>query len=286
MSVVLALGAAMVYGSADFLGGLSSRRRTAMAVAFGAQLAGVVALLLALPLLGPATVTPRDVLAGAVGGLFGGLGLIGLYRCLARGPMSVVAPVTALAASIVPVVAGLLMGERPGGSALLGIAVALGAVVLITREGGAEVDAGERRPARAGWAVAGASLASGALFGLFFVSLDAASADSGLYPLLGARLASVPMLGLLAVRRGGGLTSALRGPGARTVVASGVLDMAANVLYLVALRQGMLTIVSAIVGLYPAATVLLAQTVLSERMRRTQLAGLGIAGVAAALVAV
>lgn len=286
MSVVLALGAAVVYGSADFLGGLSSRRRTALAVAFGAQLAGVLALLVALPLLGPATVAPRDVLAGAVGGLFGGLGLIALYRCLARGPMSVVAPVTALAASVVPILAGLALGERPGASALLGIAVALAAVVLITREGGEHAEGDDTRLRRAGWAVVGSSLGAGAMFGLFFIALDTASADSGLYPLLGARLASVPLIGLLAVRRGAGLTSALRGPGAPAVVASGVLDMAANVLYLVALRQGMLTVVSAIVGLYPAATVLLAQTVLSERMRRTQLAGLGIAGVAAALVAV
>lgn len=285
MSVVLALSAAVVYGSADFLGGLSSRRRTALAVAFGAQLAGVVALVAALPLLGPATVAPRDLLAGAVGGLFGGLGLVTLYKCLARGPMSVVAPVTALSASVVPILAGLLLGERPGGAALLGIAVALGAIVLITREGG-EAGAATSVGRRAGWAVVGSSLAAGAMFGLFFIGLDAASADSGLYPLLGARLASVPLIGLLAVRRGAGLTSALRGPGASAVVASGLLDMAANVLYLVALRQGMLTIVSAIVGLYPAATVLLAQTVLSERMRRTQLAGLGVAGLAAALVVV
>lgn len=279
MSVVLALGAAMVYGSADFLGGLASRRRAALAVAFGAQAAGLLALVVALPLLGPATVTGRDVGLGALGGLFGAAGLVLLYRSLARGPMSVVAPVTALAASTVPIVAGLGLGERPGLAAFAGIAVALVAVLLITREGP------DAAGARADLAVVGSALAGGALFGLFFVCLHGTGDDAGLYPLLGARLASVPLLGLLAVSRGESLRAAVAGRGALMVAASGILDMAANVLYLVALRNGLLAVVSAVTGLYPAATVLLAQTVLDERMRRTQLAGLAVAGMAAVLVA-
>lgn len=292
MSVVLALSAAMVYGSADFLGGLASRRRTALAVAFGAQAAGLAALALALPLLGPALVTGRDLGLGALGGLFGAAGLVLLYRSLAQGPMSVVAPVTALAASTVPIVAGLALGERPGLAAVAGIAVALAAVLLITREGpGAAVpsapDTAVEVPVRrrAGPGVVGIALAGGALFGLFFVCLHGTGHDAGLYPLLGARLVSVPLLGLLVLARGGDLRAGLAGRGAAVVVASGVLDMAANVLYLVALRHGLLAVVSALTGLYPAATVLLAQTVLDERMRRPQLAGLAVAGLAAGLVA-
>ena len=280
MSVMLALSAAMVYGSADFLGGLASRRRAALPVAFWAQVAGLLALVVALPLVGPAAATRADVLAGAVGGLFGGLGLVLLYRTLALGPMSVVAPVTALTASVVPILAGLATGERPGTAAFAGIAVALGSVVLITREGSTEPHV-----ARASTSVVATSLLAGSLFGLFFVCLHQTGDDAGLYPLLGARLASVPLLGLLVAARREDLRGALSGRGAGVVVASGVLDMAANVLYLVALRHGLLAVVSAITGLYPAATVILAQTVLSERMRRTQVGGLAVAGVAATLIA-
>lgn len=281
MSVVLALGAAVVFGSADFLGGLASRRRTALAVAFGTQAAGFIALLLVLPLLPPATVTGRDLAIGGLGGLFGSSGVVLLFRCLAKGPMSVVAPVAALTASVVPIVAGLLLGEQPGWSAFAGIVVALVAVLLITREG-SEAAA----PTRAGLAVIATAFAAGALFGLFFVCLHGAGDDAGLYPLVGARLASLPFLAVLIASRGDGLRTAFQRDGLGVIVVSGVLDMLANVLYLVALRHGLMTIVSAVTGLYPAATVLLAQTVLDERMRRTQVAGLAVAAVAATLVAV
>ncbi|MGI8938351.1 MAG: EamA family transporter [Iamia sp.] len=292
MSVVLALGAAVVFGSADFLGGLASRRRAALSVAFGAQAAGILVLAVVLPFLGPATVTPHDVLLGGLGGMFGGGGLVLLFHSLAKGPMSVVAPVAALAASTVPIVAGFLLGERPGGAALLGMAVALGAVVLITREGPSETvpdgigpGAAVATTVRATPAVAGTALLAGSMFGLFFVCLHGTGDDSGLYPLLAARLASVPLIAAITLGRGQRLRPALVGRGAAVGLASGVLDMAANVLYLVALRHGLLAVVSATTGLYPAATVILAQTVLEERMRRTQLAGLAIAGLAVGLVA-
>jgi drug/metabolite transporter (DMT)-like permease len=243
-----------------------------------------VALLVALPLLPPATVTSRDLLLGALGGLFGSSGVVLLFRCLAKGPMSVVAPVAALTASVVPILAGVVQGERPGAAAGIGILVALGAVVLITREGRDEAVDGST--ARAGVEVVVTALAAGALFGLFFVCLHGTGDDAGLYPLVGARLASLPFLAVLITARGEGLRDAFSGRGLPVVLISGVLDMAANVLYLVALRHGLLAVVSALTGLYPAATVVLAQTVLDERMRRTQVAGLAVAAVAATLVAV
>ncbi len=175
---------------------------------------------------------------------------------------------------------------------LAGIGVALVAVVLITREGPAEAvpDALDPHPAHAGAArttvaVAGTALLAGALFGLFFVCLHGTGSESGLFPLLAARLASVPLIAALTLGRGESVAAALGGRDAGVALASGVLDMTANVLYLVALRHGLLAVVSATTGLYPAATVILAQTVLAERMRRTQLVGLAIAGLAVALVA-
>lgn len=278
MAIMLALGAAAFYGSADFVGGLAARRNAVLVVALGAQVSGLLVLLVAIPLLGPATITRPDVLLGAAAGLFGGFGLVAIYRALATGPMSVIAPTSALSASAVPVVAGLLMGERPGPAALLGIAVALGAVVLITRE---RTEPGiERLTDPRGLLLAAAG---GALFGMFFVLHHQTSEAAGLWPLLAARLTSISVLAALIAGRGTSLAFDRRL--IRSVLVSGSLDMVANIFFLVATRHGMLTVVAALTGLYPASTVLLAQTRLDERMQRTQVLGLGVAVVAAVLVA-
>lgn len=279
MAIVLALGAAAFYGSSDFVGALAARRSAVLAVALLAQVTGLALLVVLLPMLGPATVRPADLVAGAAAGVFGGLGLLLVYQVLARGPMSIAAPTTALSASAVPVLAGFVVGERPGPSALVGIAVAFVAVALITRERG-----GERLPVRASIGRVLPALGAGAVLGLFFVLLHGSSGDAGLWPLLAARLTSVPVLAALLVARRTPIPRDARlvGP----VLVSGVLDMAANVLFLLAAQQGMLAVVATLTGLYPAATVVLAQARLGERMEPVQFAGLGVAVVAAGLVAV
>lgn len=280
MAIVLALGAAAFYGSSDFMGAMAARRRSVLAVAFGAQAAGLVVLALLIPLLGPTHVAGLDLGAGAAAGVFGAIGLVAVYRCLARGPMSVVAPTTALSASAVPVLAGLVVGERPGVTALVGIAVAFGAVALITRERRADDGA---PPPRALLGIVVPALGAGAILGLFFVLLGAATPGAGLWPLLAARLTSVPLLAVLMARRRTPVIRdlALLGP----ILVSGVLDMAANVLFLLASHQGMLAVVAALTGLYPASTIVLAQARLGERLQPVQFAGLGVAAVAAVLVA-
>lgn len=278
MAIMLALSAAFAYGSADFAGGLASRRTSAVSAAFGAQVAGLVVLLVALPILATGAPTAPDLAMGAVAGVFGGIGVVVLFHALARGPMSLVAPTTALSASLVPILAGVAMGERPGPMAAVGIAVSLVAVVLITREPGAVGGLGAHR------GVVALALGGGAIFGLFFVFLHQASSGSGLWPLLGARLVSVPLLALLVARSGARLGRLELGSG-WSVLASGLLDMFANICYLLALRYGMLSVVAAITGLYPAMTIVLAQSRLKERLHPSQLGGLGIAGFAAVLIA-
>lgn len=279
MAIALALSAALAYGSADFVGGLAARRTSPLLTAFGAQLAGLVVLLAALPLLGSAAPTTGDLAFGAVAGLFGGLGLVLLYRALAAGPMSVVAPTTALAASVVPIVAGIVLGERPGPLALAGIAVSLAAIVLITREQATEhhVPAGRR--------VIALALGGGAIFGLFFVFLHQTGDHAGMWPLLAARFTSVPLLALLIVRQVGIRNFAVPRLSASMMV-SGALDMGANICYLLALRHGMLSVVAALTGLYPASTIVLAQSHLRERLHAPQVVGLGVAACAAVLIAI
>ncbi len=280
MAVAFALGAALAYGSADFMGGLASRRTRPLVAALGAQIVGLVVLLVVLPFLGPTHPTVADMAFGALAGVFGGTGLVAVFKALARGPMGVVAPVTALAASVVPIVAGLLAGERPGILAAGGMAVSFVAVMLLTRERKVP-GVGRAVP----FAVVLTALGGGAIFGLFFVALHHTNASAGLWPLVSARVASIALLGAMA---GGpsAARSAWSGAAAKPLLVSGALDMGANVLYLLAIRHGMLTVVAAVAGLYPASTVLLARTHLGERLRPIQIGGLGVATVAALLLVI
>jgi drug/metabolite transporter (DMT)-like permease len=194
------------------------------------------------------------------------------------GTMSVVAPVAALLSAAVPVVVGLGTGERPSASALGGIALALGAVVLISRE-----------PPRLGagplhWQALALAVAAGLGFGLFFVTIDQAGGGVGLWPLVGARSASVALFASLGAAR---VTSAALPRGvAGAAVGCGLLDAGANAFYLLALEHGLLSVVSVLTALYPATTVMLARYVLGEYLSPVQRAGLGVAGLAAVLIAV
>lgn len=274
-AVILATACAVVYGTADFFGGLASKRTQVLSVVVLSQIAGLALILGLLPLL-PGVFSDRALFWGLAAGLSGAAGLALFYRALATGVMSVVAPTTAVTSAALPVVFGLATGERPGVWALVGVALALGSVLLVSRDtspGG-----------RASLGALLTALAAGAGFGGFFILLAMAPGDAGLWPLVGARLSSVSMVVLvaLAARR------SLR-PGAGSlpiILAAGVLDMVANVLYLLAQRQGLLSLVAVLVSLYPASTLLLARQVLGERLGGVQVVGVACALGAVALIAV
>jgi drug/metabolite transporter (DMT)-like permease len=276
VAVVLALTSAVVYGASDFLGGLASRRATVFGVVALSQLAGLVALLALLPWFG-GPVTRADLGWGAAAGLVGATGLLVFFRALSRGVMSVIAPVTAVTAAAVPVLAGLLGGNRIGPVAGAGILLALVAVVLVSAEGGL----GQLRSAPP--ASLGAPLIAGTAFGCFFVLLDRTSAESGLTPLVAARIASFVLVVVVALV---GKRSLRVGRSALPfVLASGVGDMTANALFLLATQQdGQLAITGVLASLYPVSTVVLAQAVLRERLVRAQVVGLGAALTAVVLI--
>lgn len=276
MAALLALSAAVAYGVGDFLGGVAARRVPPSAVVLWAHLVGLGLLVALAPLVG-GHITPSALAVGAVAGLLGGGGVALFYRGLAIGSMSVVAPVAALLSAAVPVVAGLAGGERPTSAALAGIALALGAVVLISRE----APAGGAPALR--WQALALALAAGLAFGLFFVAIDHAGTDVGIWPLVGARVASVSLFAGLAAARV--TSSGLPRGAAGAAVGCGVLDASANVFYLLALEHGLLSVVSVLTALYPAGTVLLARFVLGEHLTPLQRTGLGVAAVAAVLIA-
>jgi drug/metabolite transporter (DMT)-like permease len=283
MAALLALLSAVVYGAGDFAGGLLSRRLPPVAVVWRTAMIGLAGLLV-LALLTTATeVRPGDLGVGALGGLVGGVGILLLYRALADGTMSVVAPTTAVLAATVPVAVGIAGGERPGAAALAGIPVALVAIFLLARDPDAEGPAEAMRPG-----VMLEAIGAGAAFGIFFVCLDAAGDDAGMWPLVAGRAASVTLFSIIvatvAAHRIGRTGRRDAGPGTtRLLVTCGACDAGANALFLLATHRGLLSLVAVLGSLYPASTVLLATTLTHERLARSQVVGvvLALAGAAA-----
>lgn len=284
MAALLAAVSAVTFGIADFLGGLSARRMAAITTTFVAQLTGLLLLVVVAPIVG-GTVSTTDLLFGAAAGLFGTAALVTFYWALSAGQMSVVAPVSAVTSAMVPLVFGLVDGERPGVVPLAGALLALPAIVLISREpadpeGPDETDVPtvSATPAR----VIAASVLAGVGFGAFLVLISRSSADSGLWPLTAARAMAIPVIIVAALaarswkfeRHGLGLA-----------VTAGAFDVTANASFLFASRLGLLTLVGVLGSMYPASTVVLARVVLKERLAVHQLAGLGLAVVALVAIA-
>ena len=283
MAVLLGLLVAASYGSADFFGGLSAKRASVSAVVVLSQTLGLPWLAVLVVLAG-GEATSKVLVLGACAGAVGGVGLTCLYRGLAIGRMSVVAPITAVGAAVVPVAWGLLRGERPGTPALVGVVLAIVAVGLISRTGDEVVD-GTHAPDPTGPApYLLLAIVAGVAFGAVFVLLAETGDDAGFWPLVAGRLTSITLLGLGGL--GARQSFALHGRSALLpIAAAGVLDLTANALYLLAARRGLLALVAVLSSLYPASTVLLARVVLKERLLGLQVAGLGLAATGVALIA-
>jgi drug/metabolite transporter (DMT)-like permease len=276
LAILLAAATALVWGTADYCGGRASQRGNALGVTVVSQLFSVPVLAVCV-LLMPGRLYAADFAWGAGAGVAGLLGIVLLYRGLATGAMAVVAPITAVTSALVPMGVGLLVERLPSALALGGAVCAVAAIGLVSLGSSGQV-------ARASASVVGLALSSGAMFGVFFVLLSRVHDDSGMWPLTGVRLASV-VLGLLLVAQRG---ASLRVPRALIVwtAAAGMGDVAANALFVLAAREGLLSVVGPIAALYPVSTVLLALVVDKERVRAVQMAGLGLAAAALVLTAV
>lgn len=274
MAALLALASAVSFGASDFAGGLAARRAPVLTVTVLSQIAGLMILLPAMVVL-PGAFTRTALVTGAGAGLAGALGLVVYLRSLAIGPMGVASPLAGVVGAVIPVVIGIVLGERPAPLAVLGIVLGFAAIVLTSWTLGA----GRRVRDLTG---PGLALLGGFGFGVFFVGLDASPADSGLWPLVGARLASIVVVGvLLAVRRRPvGRLSAWR-----LIMLTGLLDMSANVLFLLATRTGLLSLAAVIASLYPAVVAVLAHRILDERLDTRQRIGVVVCILAVVLIA-
>ncbi|MGH3229758.1 MAG: EamA family transporter [Streptosporangiaceae bacterium] len=297
---ILALAAAVLYGTADFLGGVASRRARvfavlALTVPAGAVVMLVVALLGQVPAIGgllghgglgsPASVGDWSAVGwAAASGVCGAVGLVAFYAGFATAPISVVAPIAALVSAVLPVGVAVVGGERPAATVIAGGLICLVAVVLVSAQ--PSDHSGDRRLVTSGRLRAlGYGAAAGAGFGLFFIFLKNAGQSGVLWPVAISRSAgTVVAFGIALATR----TRPPWGRGGITGIAlmSGAIDAAANVCYVLATRAGLFGLAVVITSLYPGMTVLLARVLLGERMRWLQRAGLLLAAAGVVLVTV
>ena len=276
MAVLLALLTACVYGTADYLGGRATRGVSPVVVTFVGQFFGMVVLGAVALSSGVATPPAADWAWSGLAGILGSTGLLAFYSAMSSGHMTVVAPVAAVMNALVPIAVGFAQGERPGGPVLVGIPLALLAIALISDVLG---PGHHRAPVR----VVLLAALGGSLFGMILVALHQTGSGSGVWPVLIMRFVSMPWMLVLVIVTRRGFAGVRENKGA--VVGSGILDSLANWFYVLAVRQGLLSVVSVIVALYPGSTMLLAVGIDKERIHRSQVIGVVLAGAALALIA-
>jgi drug/metabolite transporter (DMT)-like permease len=280
--VLLALSSAVVYGAGDFCGGSASRRSSTLGVLLVSLPTGL-ALLLPFTFIFGGSLSWSALLWGSAAGLAGGIGLVIFYNALAAGPMSVVAPISGLIAAIVPVVAGVMRGERLSFVAIAGMALCLVAITFVSMETPSGRTVAARHVLLSGPAQA---VIAGLGFGTFFVLLREAGDHGALWPVAASKVAGLLVTVVLALISGRSLPFPKDAVAIRIAVVAGILDVGANCLYLLAAQAGKLSIAGLLSSLYPASTVLLARFVHHERLRLVQRLGLVLAVAGVALVTV
>ena len=294
MAVLLGVLVAVSVGSADFLSGLAARRMRTSVVVSLSQLWGLAPLAIFIAATDRSPPPGWDLVLGVFAG--GGMvvGICCLVRGLAVGRMSVVAPATAAIGAVVGVVYGLIIGERPGLRAVVGVVLAVSAVVLIARvaehhDSDAGAPPAHARPVIAGRAEEMAlAVGAGLTLGAVQVFLAATSDDAGMWPVATMRLTTGVLAGafVLSRLRAAGRPAPLTATGAWLVAGYALLDTVGTSLLIEAFRQGYVSLVAPVAALFPAATVLWARLILAERMNRGQIVGFGLAAVGLVLISV
>jgi drug/metabolite transporter (DMT)-like permease len=268
LAVALALGSSLAWGISDFLGGLKSRSVALLTVLLVSQ--GTALILASVLVISRGEAPPGGafLVYAALAGLIETLGVAALYRGLAVGVMSIVAPIAATA-PVVPVVVGIVLGELPAALQAAGIALAvLGIVATACR----------RRSADVPRAVIASSVLFGLLtaigFGSFYVAMDAASEGEIPWALLVARLTAVGIfVGVIVLARS---RIAVRRSDLPVIASIGVLVIAADSMYATATTHGLLSVVAVLSTLYPVVTIALARAYLNERIERAQQLGIAM----------
>ena len=294
LAIVLALASAIAYGGSDFTAGLASRSAGVIQVTLLASAVSVIVAAAALPFAAGHPPSTAALAWGAVAGLGGTAGALALYLGFRHAAFSVAGPISAVGAAGFSVLVGLLLGERPTALALTGIVLALPAIVGVSASAASASSKSDEQaaddptsPASAARRPAigvAAGLAAGACFALLFIGLNRAGSGSGLWPVAATTVAELAVA--LAVAAA---TRNLRLPGVRPrllAMTTGVTGTSGTILFFFASHEGFLAVTAVLTSLYPAVTIVLARTLLGERLTALRLAGLTLAAACVALIAV
>ena len=266
LSAVCGIGSAVAWGAGDFSGGVASRKANEFTVVLFSQMIGALFLVGLVWVSAENAPVMKPLIFGAIGGVCGSLGLIALYRAFARGRMGVAAPISAVITAIMPIVFTFLHQGLPGNIQVVGFGLALVAVWLISHvKGEAGLSPEEMF----------LPIMAGTGFGLYFIFLGVAAAESVTWPLLAARAASLTVVFIFfMLGKNTGLPTRAQFP---LIALTGILDAGGNALFAVAVHLGRLDISATLSSLYPAVTVMLAWTILKERLIAQQWCGVVVA---------
>jgi drug/metabolite transporter (DMT)-like permease len=279
MALFLAGLSALLYGIADFSGGFAARKSRTLSVLIFSQCIGIVLTLIVATTLCRSGIPPKiDLLWGMLAGITGSLGLFMLYEGIATSIVAIVSPASAVMGAFIPLLfAGIVLGERPSTLSLIGSIICLPAIMLLAREGKSErSEKGLIKPALT------YGLLSGLGFGVFFISLSRCSSSAGLWPLLVAKVTSVIVTSI--VMFSSRQSFKIECDGFVSVLVAGFADMGANVLYMLATRLGMLSIVVVVTSLFPAPTMILSRIFLNQKIPPVRLIGVALALIGIGLI--
>ncbi len=269
LAILYGLGSAVSWGSGDFTGGFISRRIGPYRASFYGEAVGLLLLLAGVAVFGEAMPAGWTLAWGAAAGAFGGLGMVILYRSLSKGKMSIAGPVSALMATLLPVIAAAFTEGVTGVAKYVGFALALLAIWLVSRH--------EDSPRELHLHLADLRLPllAGACFGAYFILMNRGSQEATLWPIIAGRAAGTLLVSFFAAAKGQiGFPTARAWP---LVALNAAGDVGGNIFFVLAGQTGRLDVAAVVSSLYPGMTVLLAANILHERLTRPQWTGVALA---------
>ena len=277
LAIGYGLASALSWGAGDFSGGLATRRNHVYGVVLLSQMVGALFLMVVAVLLTEPFPLPLDLVYGGGAGIGGTIGLVALYRGLARGRMGLVAPLAAVVTAVLPVSVNILAEGSPAGPQLVGFGLAIVAVWLISPRHNKKVAIQAQELVLA--------VIAGSGFGIFLILIDRVNAGAILWPLVSARVASISLLAIIMV-----FTSPLKkiptAAGLPVIMLAGIFDTGGNAFFALATQSGRLDVAAILSSLYPAVTIALAWLILKERLLPQQWGGVAAALLAIVLISV
>jgi len=273
MALICGLTAAASFGTSDFCGGFATKRSSVYGVIVISQIFGLVLLTGLAVVLGESIPSWNNLVLGGLAGLFGTIGLMALYIGLARGHMGIVAPVSAIVGTVLPIIIGIFLEGAPSGVQLLGLALAVCAIWYLAG-GGSAASLHPRELAL--------PIVAGVGFGFFFVFIDQVSDTAIFWPLVSARVVTITMISVFVMTRRRKTVAPWNLRLLFIVLLAGLFDTAGNIFFALASSLGRLDISTTLTSLYPAGTIFLAWFILKERLAPRQ--WFGVVGALVALI--